>query len=97
MSVLYTLNKSPLSYSALDTCLALLTPDDALLLIEEGVYGADKALEDLFAEVPATLYVLQADVQARGVNQRLSAKFNCVDDAQFVDLVIAHDKSHSWY
>ena len=40
MGPLHTVNKSPYSSTALASCLAHLTGDAAILLIEDGVYGA---------------------------------------------------------
>ena len=72
MSTLHTVNKSPFGNGALQSCLKHCKPGDAVLLIEDGVYGAI-AGSALAAEVRAglsdvALYVLEGDVKARGID-----------------------------
>jgi len=40
MSTLHTVNKSPFDRSSLETCLRLAGKGNAVLLLEDGVYGA---------------------------------------------------------
>ena len=86
--ILHTVNKARL----LDNCLALCVPPASILLIEDGVYSATEGdLEDI------AVYALQADVEARGLTNRLSDKITVVDDSGFVDLVASHSAVQSWY
>lgn len=98
--MLHTVNKSPFGHSALDACLKHVKPGSAVLLIEDGIYAATRdtaparRLEEALATV--AVYVLQPDVEARGLQERLMEGVRLVDYGGFVDLVIEHDTVQSW-
>lgn len=101
MSILHMVNKSPFERSALASCLAHTCPGDAVLLIEDGVYGAvkgGKAGETLkAANGGAALYALGPDLAARGLKEEALAEgVRVVDYDGFVDLVAEHDASQAW-
>ena len=72
--MLHTVNKSPYERNSLETCIRMAKSGSAILLIEDAVYAAladtsyaDKitaALEDF------TIYVLEPDLKARGMNDK---------------------------
>lgn len=95
--MLHIVNKSPLGSSALDQCLRLCGSDDTLLLIEDGVYAATKALAEPLLRSAATVRVLREDVDARGLGPHLDARFEQVDYAGFVQLCCDHTPVQSWY
>ena len=70
--MLHTVNKSPFEKGSLDSCLRLATKGSAILLIEDGVYGAMKgtALEGKLEEAVARfkVYALGPDLRARGLD-----------------------------
>jgi sulfur relay protein TusB/DsrH len=91
MSALHIVSKSD---SALADCLNACGERAFILLIEDGVNAA------LLAHVRPALhryFVLQADVDARGLNARIGAEFQRVDYAQFVQLCCDHAPIVSWY
>jgi len=95
--MLHTLMHSPY-YSDLDTLLLLLTAQDDLLLLQDGVLGAlenSRALNRLLAS-PATLWVLTEDVTARGLTGQISAKIRPVDYTGFVTLTEKHQQQMTW-
>lgn len=96
---LHTLNQAPGDINALQRCLNALSQDDALLLIEDGVYAALPAYQQHFFALPegVQLYVLEPDLIARGLTDKTDAKFNTADDAEFVELACQHDKVISWF
>ena len=100
--ILHTVNKSPFSHDALASCLRLIVDGDALLLIEDGVYGV-LSQHTLAAEIldcrerNIAVYALTADVLARGLQDRVSDYINLCDDAVFVDLCCKADKTQSWF
>lgn len=100
MSALHVVNKPQSRGHALRSCLRLLQPGDALLLIEDGVYAcADTGENRLFWQsLPADVscHALQPDLDARGIALPLPA-FALVEDAGFVGLVCRHDKTLSWF
>jgi tRNA 2-thiouridine synthesizing protein B len=101
MSTLHTVNKSPFATQALISCLNHAKPGDAVLMIEDGVYGGlgGTGLTDIVEEFgkAVSLYVLTPDLAARGIEAgRLVPGIEGVDYAGFVDLVAKHDRTQSW-
>ena len=94
--ILHTVNKSPATHHCLAECADVCTDTDSVLLIEDGVYGALAQYQALLA-TPRKVYALMADVDARGLRNRLHAKVLLVDDTGFVQLAAEHDKVISWY
>lgn len=101
MSTLHTVNKSPFDRNAMENCLNLATKGSAVLLYEDGVYGAmkgtnksvlvEKALSDV------SVYVLDADLKARGIDvSKLIDGIKVVDYKGFVDLTVENDKVNAW-
>ncbi|HIG13690.1 MAG TPA: sulfurtransferase complex subunit TusB, partial [Gammaproteobacteria bacterium] len=70
--MLHTVNKSPYQSDALTTCFGLAQPGSAVLLIEDGIYGAMTNTKFSAAVVIAqqccAIYVLEPDLQARGID-----------------------------
>jgi tRNA 2-thiouridine synthesizing protein B len=101
MSDLHTVNKSPFEKNALDSCLKFAQPGSAILLIEDGVYGAVKgtAAETKIRDALAKhkVYALGPDLRARGMAEdRVIEGVGLVDYAGFVDLVESNDKVQAW-
>jgi tRNA 2-thiouridine synthesizing protein B len=101
MSTLHTVNKSPFATKSLQSCLDHCKDGDAVLMIEDGVYGAAKgtALAEAVAAKAGkvSIYALSGDMAARGIDAgRLIAGVETVDYAGFVDLAAKHDRAHAW-
>jgi len=101
MSMLHTVNKSPLDKNSLSSCIAHAKEGSAILLIEDGVYGAmDKTSAS--AELKAAMktiavFALKPDLDARGIgDNRLIDGIKTVDYAGFVDLTEKHNTVQSW-
>jgi len=98
--MLHIINKSPFEKNSLSTCLRMAQPGHALLLIEDGIYAATQgsAVQSLIVDAAAKLsiFVLQPDVDARGMSSKLIAGVSAVDYGGFVDLVEKYNTSHSW-
>lgn len=101
MAMLHTVNKSPFEKNTLETCLRLAARGSAVLLIEDGIYGAlagtmisdkvSRAMEDV------SFYVLGPDLKARGMQEsKVLDGVKVVDYTGFVDLVTQHDNVQSW-
>ncbi len=101
MSTLHTVNKSPFSTQTLLSCLNHAKDGDAILLIEDGVYGgaAGTGLADAVAAKAGSvsLHVLEGDMAARGiVVSRLIDGVTPVDYAGFVKLAAEHALTQAW-
>ncbi len=101
MTMLHTVNKSPFEKNSLESCLAHAADNSAVLLIEDGVYGALKntvvsaKVKDAMATVK--VYALAPDLTTRGLDSgNLIDGIELVDYNGFVDLSTKHDKVQSW-
>jgi tRNA 2-thiouridine synthesizing protein B len=99
--VLHTVNKSPFERSTLDTCLRLARKGSAILLIEDGVYAAQKgtAASDTVSAAAKDhdLFVLGPDLKARGIAEdQVIDGIEVVDYGGFVDLVVERGAVQSW-
>ena len=98
--MLHIVNKSHTQTTSLQSCLRLAKPGQALLLIEDAIYAATTtgAASAGLAAAMQTLkvYVLQPDVEARGMAGKLADGVTAVGYAGFVDLVAEHPNNQTW-
>jgi len=95
--MLHLVNKSPYDGSNLDTAASIMKDGDALLLIEDGVYGAVKKGKAAALLAGHTVSVLGPDLAARGITEdKLVDGVTIVDYAGFVDMVEANNTVQSW-
>jgi tRNA 2-thiouridine synthesizing protein B len=88
---------------ALSTCLRYIHPSDSILLSSDAV---NCLLQTLWQQRLAniSLFVLQDDVVARGLAERLMmmlvnntvSSFEIIDYSQFVEQSLLHDKVITW-
>lgn len=97
--MLHIINKSPLANSTLDSCMRVAQSGE-ILLIEDAVYAATtgNAFEGKITESLGRfkVYVLQPDLEARGLADRIIPGVSPVDYAGFVDLVTTNKNCQSW-
>jgi len=97
--MLHIINKSPLSNNALESCLRVAVSGD-ILLTEDAVYAATSgnAFETKLREAMGRfkVYVLQPDLDARGLGDRLIEGVSAVDHGGFVDLASSNNSCQSW-
>ena len=92
--MLYTVNKSPLTTTNLETCLAIAPEGEPILLYEDGVYAAldggrlSTRIKEALERHP--IYALEADLEARGI-QRIIEGIQVIDYDGFVGLVEEHN------
>lgn len=101
MSTLHTVNKSPFGSEALLSCLEHCLEGDAVLMIEDGVYGAlaGSRVSDVVQAKTGTvsLYLLTPDADARGLgNEKRLGEVEAIGYDGFVDLVAEHDRTQAW-
>jgi len=94
--ILHTVNKSPLQHGALSSCLRFMNAADALLLLEDGVYGAIGEIDCGLEQVTGSIYALAADVRARGLQDRVGEHVSVVDYETFVDLCVEATAVKNW-
>ncbi len=98
--MLHTVNKSPFEKNSLVSCLDHAAKGSAILLIEDGVYGAlnGSAVADKVkgAMENTTVYALGSDLEARGIADKVMDGIKVVDYAGFVDLACENDKVQAW-
>ena len=99
--MLHTVNKSPLDRNVLDSCLRLAAKGSAILLIEDGVYGAlagGQAAEKIGSRLgDFKFYALGPDLAARGLRDALLVDgVEVVDYGGFVDLVAEREAYQAW-
>lgn len=98
--MLHIVNKSPGQTRSLASCLRTAQDGQSVLLIEDAVYaataagalacGLDQACKRL------KVYVLQPDLEARGMAARRIDGIEPVDYGGFVELVATHPASQTW-
>ena len=101
MAMLHTVNKSPFEKRSLDSALTHSADGAAILMIEDGIFGALKGtavtgkVEKALGKVK--VYVLGPDLKARGMTEeQVIDGVTVVDYAGFVDLVTEYDKVQAW-
>ncbi len=101
MSQLHTVNKSPFERNALESAITHAVKGNALLMIEDGVYGAMQGTQksgmvsDAINDI--SFYVMGPDLKARGIDEtRIIDGIKIVDYSGFVALVAEHDVTQSW-
>jgi tRNA 2-thiouridine synthesizing protein B len=93
---LHIIKQSPFKSNILDQCLALLTPEDGLLLIENGVYGLLWQPERLHAlSMSNSVYLLKSDATTRGLSV-IPDYVETIDYQGFVNLTLKYPGSISW-
>lgn len=95
--MLHTLMHSPFQcdYTLM---VSMVAEGDDLLLLQDGVLAAlrgNRFLPGLLT-LPAGLYVLQADVEARGLTKQIADNFALVSYTEFVSLTEKHPQQMIW-
>ena len=101
MATLHTVNKSPFDRNSLESCVRLAAKGSAVLLIEDGVYGAMKGTgkSDVVNKAMGDLkfYVLGPDLEARGIAQdKLIDGIETVDYTGWVNLCGDYSTTNAW-
>lgn len=93
--LLFTCNKDG---PALNDCLRQLQPGDSLLLLEDAVYAAlaGREADNTPPLAGVTLYVLEEDLAARGISDKIQRGFSTVSYSAFVELCLAHTQVVNW-
>jgi tRNA 2-thiouridine synthesizing protein B len=94
--LLHTINKSPYSHHAFASCIQFCQKEDAIILIEDAVYGVGHSLFIDLQEY--SIYALEADLIARGLKTKYEAQslIKTISYEVFVDLCIEFPKQKNW-
>lgn len=95
--MLYTYSVS-IYQSDLETFLSLLTKQDDVLLIQDGVLAVleENPLLKYCLQQQIPLYALIDDVLARGLKDQVSHHIKLIDYGDFVDLTVKHLQQIHW-
>lgn len=93
--ILHTINKSPFLSGAMKTCQQFLGKGDAIVLLEDGVYGALRSVP-LHADESVKVYAIAADIGARGIGGSLREDVIMIDYGRFVTLCTEFTLIRSW-
>lgn len=101
MTILHTVNRSPIEHDALSACLRRVQDDAAILLYEDGVYGALEKIatrtELGLSQRACAVYVLQPDFDARGLlRENMLDGIASIDYVGFVQLCTEYDVVQAW-
>lgn len=98
--MLHTVNKSPFERNAFQDCLRHASAGSVILLIEDGVYAAVRNTDSASRLETMTntirFLALRADVEARGLHDKLLPDVELIDYDGFVDLVVEHSPVMAW-
>lgn len=84
------------SVQALEDALRVLNEQDKLLLVEQAVYAANPQHQAFHRIKGLDASVLQADLNARGIANRVSPSLQQVDFEGFVELTVEQANSITW-
>lgn len=91
MPVLHVLNKSP-DHPRFGYCLSALADNDALILIENAVFGLGSA-----SRFKCQVYALKDDVEARGLpSPSAEEAIELIDMSRWVTLTATHSRIVHW-
>ncbi len=95
--LLHLLNRSPSSNCVAHDVLRAMGPDDRLLLIEAGVYGAVGPQAGLFSPLKGRCFALADDLASRGLSEDCAEWVTVLDMRGFVMLTEETQRTVSWF
>ena len=96
--ILHTVNKSPFQQTTLAQCIERCANNDAIILLEDGVYGALQSNPQADQLSAITCFAIEADIQTRGLSTvTLIREIQLIDFERFVALSCHYSLVMSWY
>lgn len=96
-STLHTVNKAGNPPALLHSCLRMSSSGDAILLLQDGVYLVNSPILTQLVDSGVDVFILRADMEARGLAMNPELRINPVDYAGFVALSCQYSKTISWF
>lgn len=91
--ILFMLNQPNLT--RLQECLATMSDDDALLLLQDGVTFASN--KDALKEIQSRkVFLLKHDCKARALIPLIPKTMSLIDDKEFVELTLTYNQIIRW-
>ncbi|WP_297475361.1 sulfurtransferase complex subunit TusB [uncultured Photobacterium sp.] len=96
--MLHTVTRSPFQSHSLAQCLQFICAGDEILLLEDAVIVAlsENIYFDLIKNIGVKIYLLEADIIARGLQDKCDKDLDVIDYKGFVTLTERHDKHMKW-
>ena len=96
--MLHSVTRSPFQSQSLAQCLQFICPGDEILLLEDAVIVAlsENIYFDLIKNIGVKIYLLEADIIARGLQGKCNKYFHLVDYKGFVLLTEQHAQHMKW-
>ena len=96
--MLHTVTRSPFQSHSLTQCLQFICLGDEILLLEDAVIVAlsKNIYFDLIKNIGVKIYLLEADIIARGLQDKCDKDIDVIDYKGFVLLTEQHDKHMKW-
>ncbi|WP_394166898.1 sulfurtransferase complex subunit TusB [Photobacterium piscicola] len=96
--MLHTVTRSPFQSHSLAQCLQFICAGDEILLLEDAVIVAlsENIYFDLIKNIGVKIYLLEADIIARGLQDKCDKDLDVIDYKGFVLLTERHDKHIKW-
>ncbi len=94
--LLHTVNKSPYHHTALKACAETCATDDAVVLMEDGVYGLSHPDLSLILGLSTKVFAIEADCLARGIAAENRPECERISYEKFVALCTENPKQMSW-
>lgn len=96
--MLHTITTSPFQTQALQHCLRYIGQDDEILLVQDAVVaGIEKnTWSEALKQSGVKIYLLAADLTARGLAKKVDNGFEVIDSEGFVSLTVKHESQMKW-
>ncbi|WP_299016779.1 sulfurtransferase complex subunit TusB [uncultured Photobacterium sp.] len=96
--MLHTISTSPFQTQALQRCLRYISQDDEILLVQDAVIaGIEKNTWcESIKDSGVKIYLLAADIAARGLSGKVNDAFEVIDFEGFVALTVKHETQMKW-
>ncbi|WP_413112813.1 sulfurtransferase complex subunit TusB [Thaumasiovibrio sp. DFM-14] len=96
--MLHIITNSPFHSQSLQTCLRYSSHEDEIVLMQDAVYAGlyDSVVNHSLQSWSGKLYLLDVDVQARGIISLLDEKCELLTTAEYVALTVKHQQQIHW-